>query len=62
MRSLVIKNAFQSVLFGIMLSLVYYLNGKATDWNLIAKNFVIYAVIFFALSMLIDVVFKKNKK
>jgi len=62
MRSLIIKNGFQSVLFGIMLSVVYYLNGSAKDWDLIAKNFVVYTVVFFALSMFIDIVFKKNKK
>lgn len=62
MRSLIIKNAFQSVMFGIMLSLVYYFNGNATELNEIAKNFVVYAVVFFAISMAIDVLFKKNRK
>ena len=65
MTSLVIKNALQALCFGVVLTVIYYFNGRfgtPADMGLLAKTLVIYVGVFFAVSMLLDIIFKKHKK
>ena len=65
MYNLIIKNGLQAVCFGVVLTILYYFNGRfgtPTDMTLLIKTLVIYVAIFFGVSMLIDILFKKHKK
>ena len=65
MYNLIIKNGLQAICFSIVLTVLYYFNGRfgtPADMGLLAKTFVIYGAVFFGISMLLDIVFKKHKK
>lgn len=65
MSSLIIKNGLQAICFGVVLTVLYYFNGRfgtPADMALLAKTFVIYVAIFFGISTVVDLVFKKHKK
>lgn len=65
MFNLIVKNALQAFLFGGGLTALYYFNdrfGSPADMGLLAKTFVTYVAIFFVISTLADIIFKKHKK
>ena len=65
MQNIVIKNALQALCFGVVITVIYYFNGRfgtPADMNLLAKTLVTFVGVFFAISMLLDIVFKKHKK
>lgn len=65
MFNLIVKNTLQALLFGGGLTALYYFNGRfgtPADMALLAKTFVIYVAIFFGISTVVDLVFKKHKK
>lgn len=65
MQSIIIKNALQALCFGVVITIIYYFNGRfgtPADMGLAAKTLVTFVGVFFAISMLLDIVFKKHKK
>ena len=65
MYNLIIKNGLQAICFGIVLTVLYYFNGRfgtPADMGLLAKTLVTYVAVFFGVSMLLDIIFKKHKK
>ena len=65
MYNLIVKNGLQAICFGLVLTVLYYFNGRfgtPADMTLLVKTLVIYVAVFFGISMLLDILFKKHKK
>ena len=65
MQSIIIKDAVQALLFSLVITVIYYLNGRfgtPADMALTAKAFVTFAGIFFVLNVVIDLLFKNRRK
>ena len=65
MQNIIIKDAVQAILFSLVITVIYYLNGRfgtPADMALAAKSFVTFAGIFFALNVVVDLVFKNRRK
>lgn len=65
MYNLIVKNGLQALCFGIVLTVLYYFNGRfgtPVDVALLVKTLIIYVAVFFGVSMLLDILFKKHKK
>lgn len=65
MSNIIIKNALQALCFGVVITVIYYFNGRfgtPADMNLIGKTLITFVGIFFAISTSLDLIFKKHKK
>jgi len=65
MQSIIIRDAIQAILFGIVLVIFYSISGRfgsPMDMNLVAKTFVTFTGIYFVLSLVLDLIFKRNRK
>ena len=65
MQNIIIKDAIQALLFGLVLTVIYYFGGRfgtPADLSLAGKAFVTFAGIFFALNVVVDLLFKNRRK
>lgn len=65
MQNIIIKDAVQAILFSLVITVIYFIGGRfgdPADIALAAKSFVIFAGIFFALNVVVDLLFKNRRK
>ena len=65
MQNIIIKDAVQAVLFSLVLTVIYYFGGRfgtPADMGLVVKAFATFAGIFFALNVVVDLLFKNRRK
>ena len=65
MQNIIIKDAVQAILFSLVIVVIYFIGGRfgsPADMGLVAKSFVTFAGIFFALNVVVDLLFKNRRK